>query len=191
MHLDGAVVASLVCQLQPSSYLRSTPWIHRATPLGMGFGKTRFASPLDAFKLLYIAEDLPTSVAEAIIRDRFEGSSKRELTRAEVAGWGVCEVTASKPLHMLDLRGGGCLSLGISTDIAGGKAQDEAREFSQALYDTTKVDGIVYRSRLLKDRECLAVYDRASSKLRPGPVVEMERLVALVPSLATLKITLV
>jgi hypothetical protein len=46
----------------------------------MGFGKTRFASPIDAFKLMYLAKELPTSIAEAIVRDRFEGRVVRELT---------------------------------------------------------------------------------------------------------------
>ena len=52
----------------------------RNTPLGMGFGKTRFASPVDSFTLVYIAQDLATSIAEAIVRDRFEGLSR---------GWGT------------------------------------------------------------------------------------------------------
>jgi hypothetical protein len=86
MDLDPDVVASLVVPYQPRAYLRVTPIAHRTTPLGMGFGKTRFASPTDAFKLLYIAEDLATGLAEAVIRDRFEGATVRELTAGELAG---------------------------------------------------------------------------------------------------------
>jgi hypothetical protein len=192
MHLDPAIIASLTRHFQPTGYLRSTPWAHRSTPLGMGFGKTRFASPVDAFKLVYLAKDLPTSIAEAIVRDRFEGTIVRELTRGEVADWGVCEVSAAVPLRVLDLRGNGCFELGVSTDIAGGKAQDEAREFSQTLYDTTDLDGILYRSRLRKRQDCVAVYDRVVlSALMAGPVVEMESLAALVPALRALKIKLI
>lgn len=55
MALDKAVLASLTRRFEPNDYLRCPPWAHRATPLGMGFGKTRFASPSDSFKLLYIA----------------------------------------------------------------------------------------------------------------------------------------
>lgn len=84
MDLDPDVVASLVAAYQPTAYLRVTPIAHRTTPLGMGFGKTRFASPTGAFKLLYMAEDLATSLAEAVIRDRFEGASVRELTAGEL-----------------------------------------------------------------------------------------------------------
>ena len=45
----------------------------------MGFGKTRFASPTDSFRLLYVAQDLHAALAEAIIRDRYQGKQKREL----------------------------------------------------------------------------------------------------------------
>jgi hypothetical protein len=161
-------------------------------PLGMGFGVTRFASPIDAFKLLYIAKTLATSVAEAIVRDRFEGRTARMLTRGEIADWGVCEVSAIAPLRVLDLRANGCFRLGISTDIVGGKAQEEAREFSQELYDTTDLDGILYWSRLLKNQDCVAVYDRAvPHKLHSARVVRLETLARLVPALRRLEITLI
>ncbi|SLK13268.1 hypothetical protein [Novosphingobium mathurense] len=57
MAFDEKILASLTRRVEPSAYLRCTPIAHRATPLGMGYGKTRFASPDDRFKLLYIAED--------------------------------------------------------------------------------------------------------------------------------------
>jgi hypothetical protein len=177
MDLDPNVVASLTVPYQPAAYLRVTPIAHSATPLGMGFGKTRFATPADAFKLLYIAENLATGVAEAIIRDRFEGVTARELTAGEVADWGVTEVSARRPLHLLDMRTDGCFLLGVSTDITGAKAQDEARQFSQSVFDQTGVDGILYLSRLTR-KTCLAVYDRAVGvKLDASPVHELETLV--------------
>jgi hypothetical protein len=190
MDLEPDVVASLVVAYQPTGYLRVTPIAHGATPLGMGFGKTRFASPTDAFRLLYIAEDLATSVAEAIIRDRFEGVTARELTAGEVAGWGVTEVSTPVPLRLLDIRTMGCFLLGVSTDITGAKAQDEARQFSQAVFDLTDLDGILYLSRLTR-RTCVAVYDRAvAAKLDAGPVHELETLAALVPALTALRVVL-
>lgn len=191
MDLEPDVVASLVVAYQPTAYLRVTPIAHRATPLGMGFGKTRFASPTDAFKLLYIAEDLATSVAEVIIRDRFEGATTRELTAGELAGWGAAEVSAQLPLRLLDIRTAGCFLLGVSTDITGAKAQDEARQFSQAVFEQTDLDGILYLSRLTR-RTCVAVYDRAAAaKLEAGPGHELETLAALVPALGALRVVLI
>ncbi len=192
MYLDPATVSSLTRRFQPTAYLRTTPWEYRATPLGMGFGKTRFASPIDTFKLIYLAKDLPTSIAEAIVRDRFEGTTVRELARSDVAAWGVCEVSALAPLRVLDLRGNGCFELGVSTDIAGGKAQDEARDFSQALHNNTDLDGILYRSRLRKQQDCVAVFERAVSPTLPaGAMVQMESLTGLIPALRALKIKLI
>lgn len=52
---DPKVLKSLVRRVQPADFLRCIPWVYRATPLGMGYGETRFASPSRAFKLVYIA----------------------------------------------------------------------------------------------------------------------------------------
>jgi hypothetical protein len=191
MDLDPDVITSLVAVYQPSAYLRVTPIAHRATPLGTGFGKTRFSSPSDRFKLLYLAEDLATCVAEAIIRDRFEGATARELTAGELAGWGVTEVSSRAPLRLLDIRKSGCFLLGVTTDITGAKAQQEARHFSQAVFDRTDLDGILYRSRLTRGI-CVAVYDRAiSSKLEAGLIHELETLAELVPTLSALRVLLI
>lgn len=191
MALDPKMLKSLVRRVQPADFLRCTPWAHRATPLGMGYGETRFASPNKAFKLIYIAEDLPTAIAETIVRDRFEGKMARRLTMADVEDWGVCEVTASRPLRLVSLRGDACFKLGISTDIAGAKAHAEARAFSQELYDTTDFDGIIYHSRLRR-KNCMAIYDRAvTSALTTTKVFQLERLAALVPALKSLRLELI
>lgn len=190
MAFDEKILASLTRRVEPSAYLRCTPIAHRATPLGMGYGKARFASPDDRFKLLYIAEDLPTSIAEAIIRDRFEGVTPREMLRTDFADWGVCEVNATKPLNVLDLRRDGCFKLGVSTDIVGAKAQLEARAFSKAVHESTDLDGILYYSRLRR-RECLAIYERAATRrLSASNVVELESLDGLIRALRSLKIHL-
>jgi hypothetical protein len=190
MPLDIQILTSLTRRIHPDAYLRCTPWAHRVTPLGMGFGDTRFASPTRSFKLLYIAQDIATSIAEAVIRDRFEGKIDRELVDADLAGWGVCEVSAKRELRLVDLRKDGCFKLGISTDIVGAKAHDEAKAFSQELYATTDLDGILYHSRLRR-RNCMAIYDRAVPSLDGGTVVELERLSTLVPALRSLKIKLI
>lgn len=190
MAFDAAILSSLTRRFAPEAYLRCTPLAHRATPLGMGYGKTRFASPTDSFKLLYIAEDLATGLAETVVRDRFEGAAARELDITDVRPWGVCEVDARGPLRVLDLRRDGCFKLGVSTDIVGAKAQDESRAFSQTLYDTTDLDGILYHSRLRR-RNCVAVYDRAVAPvLKPDTLVEIETLARLIPALRALKIKL-
>lgn len=66
------VVAELAVPFRPSAYLRVMPKVHAATPLGMGFGQTRFSAPDNSFKVLYIARDIATAIAETIIRDRVD-----------------------------------------------------------------------------------------------------------------------
>lgn len=189
--LDPTILKRYSRRWQPEGYLRTTPIAHQATPLGMGFGKTRFASPTDSFNLLYIAKDLPASIAEAIVRDRFEGVVIREMMPSEFRDWGVCEVTATCELRLLDLRGNASFDLGISTDIVGAKAHDEARAFSQLLYETTDLDGILYASRLRKRTPCVAIYDRAVSSLDADPVVALETIAKLRGALRSLNIKLI
>src|SRR3546814_5158470 len=57
---------------------------YRAAPMGMGFGRTRFSSQSDSFALLYAAQDLATALAERIVRDRFQGKTKRVLLESDV-----------------------------------------------------------------------------------------------------------
>lgn len=160
MKLDPKTVAELALEFQPQSYLRVMPAAHMATPLGMGFGQTRFSSPNQTFRLIYIARGLATAIAETVVRDRFEGATKRVLDHSEVEEWAVAEVTAPSPLVVLDLRTTGLLRLGVSTDAARGKAHQDGQRLSEAVYETFAVDGLLYSSRLTS-AECLAVYDRA------------------------------
>ena len=87
MKLDPKTVSELAVAFRPTSYLRVMPLEYKATPLGMGFGQTRFSSPTRAFQLAYIAKDVATSIAETIVRDRFEGAAMRVLDESEIEDW--------------------------------------------------------------------------------------------------------
>ena len=189
MRLDPDILADLNITFQPSGYLRAMPLAHRATPLGLGLGRTRFSSPTDDFKLLYVAENLTTSIAETIIRDRFVDRRRRRIHSGEVEMWGVAEIQVIRPMKLLDLRTTGLTRLGVSTDAVGARDHRQGRALSQALYDRTDADGILYRSRLT-GAICCAVYDRAVGHLTAGTVVEAISLVGLVPALDTLNVGL-
>ena len=120
MALDSKIVAKLAVSFLAQAYVRLTPKAHGGNPLAMGFGETRFASPKRSFHLLYIARNLETGIAEAIIRDRFEKKAARALDMSEVDQWAVAEVSAATPLTLLDLRTTGLLQRGVSTDAARG-----------------------------------------------------------------------
>jgi RES domain len=189
--LDQAILADLAVAITPKSYVRVTPMAHAATPLGAGFGVTRFASPSKTFKVLYIAEDLTTGVAETLVRDRFQGRARRKLLDVEATLWGATEVSAGAPLTLIDLRTTGLVRLGVSTEAARGKAQGQGRKLSQAIHDQTDAGGLIYNSRLT-GRTCICVYDRAlPGELVATPVIELTLLAGFVDALRELNVTLI
>lgn len=192
MKLDEAILGELTVRLDPSGYLRIIPRAHQATPIGMGHGDSRFSSPSESFKILYAAQDLPTALAERVIRDRFQGRQKRTLVPDELENFAVAVISARTPLRLVDLRTSGTSRLGIPTDAVRGRAQQAGRKFSQMLHDSTDLDGIVYMSRIT-NAECVAVYDRAvMSKFDADcSVANLVRLTDLESALRSLNITVV
>jgi hypothetical protein len=187
--LDPKVVAELAIPFRPRRYLRVMPKIHAATPLGMGFGQTRFSASDNSFRLAYIARDIATAIAETIIRDRFEGRAKRVLDITELDDWAFSEISATTPLMVLDLRTTGLLKLGVSTNAARAKSHTTGRRLSKELYDRFAIDGILYASRLTS-AECVAVYDRAvAPKLVSTPAVNLVRNTRLIDALRSLSIS--
>jgi RES domain-containing protein len=188
---DQKILQELAVRMDVTGYLRIIEAKHRATPTGMGYGATRFSSPTDGFTLLYAARDLPTALAEKVIRDRFQGKKRRVLLEADIEEQVVASLVPKSPLTLLDLRTSGTTRLGVPTDAARGRAQQAGRKFSQQLYDGTNFDGIVYMSRIT-NAECVALYDRAvGRKLDPAcPVVGLSRLSDLGAALTSLNIDL-
>lgn len=190
MKLDPKVVAELAVPFRPTAYLRVMPKVHAATPLGMGFGQTRFSAPDNSFKVLYIARDVATAIAETIIRDRFEGRAKRILDLTEVDDWAFSEVSTTAPLTVLDLRTTGLLRLGVSTNAARAKNHATGRRLSKALHDRFAIDGILYASRLTS-AECVVVYDRAvTARLAATPAESLVRNPHLIDALGSLNVTI-
>ncbi len=190
MILDPKVPADLAVAITPKAYVRVTPMGHAATPLGAGFGVTRFASPTKAFKVIYVAQDLTTAIAETLVRDRFQGRALRKFLDVEAALWGMTEVNAGAPLTLIDLRTTGLVRLGVSTEAARGKAQCQGRKLSQAIHDQTDAQGLIYNSRLTGGA-CICIYDRALPGLVATPVVEVTRLAGFVDALRELNVTLI
>jgi hypothetical protein len=188
--LDPTVLADLAVALTPKNYVRVTPMAHAATPLGAGYGKTRFASPSRAFKVIYLAQDLATSVAETLVRDRFQGRARRQLMLSEIDLWGATEVSGTIPFTLIDLRTTGVLRLGVSTEAVRGKAQAQGRKLSQAVYEQTDADGLLYLSRLT-GRTCICLYERAlSGPLTVSSVQQIACLAEFMPALQGLNVNL-
>lgn len=189
MRLDPRILQDLAVPFAPTAYVRVTPVAHAATPLGMGYGETRFASPTGTFKVLYLAENLTTSVAEAVVRDRYQGKARRRLHESEAERWGATSVAATRPLQLIDLRTTGLVRLGVSTEAARGKAQGQGRKLSQALHDQTNADGLLYASRLTA-AACVCVFERAVPALQATPVAVLVELPDFIAALRALNVVL-
>ncbi|MBN9581136.1 MAG: RES family NAD+ phosphorylase [Afipia sp.] len=189
MRLDQDVLQRLAVRIDVTDYVRVIDNAHRATPLGMGVGRTRFSSPADSFKLLYLAQDTRTAIAERIVRDRFQGKARRELFAQELRRFSIFAVNSVEPLSLIDLRHEGASLLVAPTDAVRGRAHQAGRALSQQLYDQTSADGVVYMSRIT-NRECVAVYDRAVvAKLAvKAPVMSLIRLASLPADIRALHI---
>ena len=94
-----------------SDWPRILPTRHRATPAEAGFGSSRYSSPTDAFRVLNAADNFASAFAEAVVRDRFEGKSRRILYRPHLEQACLTAIGSSRDLTLLDLRGG-CLRAG-------------------------------------------------------------------------------
>ena len=86
-----------------AAWPRIIPDRHRGTPADAGFGSSRFSSPSGRFRILYAAQDFPTALAEAVIRDRFVGKERRYLYRPYLESLAATEISTVAPLALLDL----------------------------------------------------------------------------------------
>jgi hypothetical protein len=173
-----------------SEWPRILPTKHRATPAGAGFGSSRYSSPSDAFRVLYAAADFPTAFAEAVVRDRFEGKSRRYLYRPHLEQVCLTAISSSRELTLLDLRGAGAYQLGVDTDASRARDHTVGQAFSQAVHDQlTDVDAILFESRLTTGA-CVAIYDRAFSALSATVPIGLMQAALLPAEIIRLGITL-
>jgi len=117
-----------------------------------------------------------TAIAETIIRDRFQDKAKHVLLEDEFDDYSIAAISKADPLFLVDLRHEGASLLGVSTDAVRARTQRPGRNLSQTLHVRTMLDGIVCMSRIT-NRECVAVYHQAVSKLETvGPALDLPRL---------------
>jgi RES domain len=173
-----------------ADWLRILPTKHRATLAGAGFGSSRYSSPTDAFRVLYAADNFSTAFAEAVVRDRFEGKSRRYLYRPHLEQVCLTAIRSSRELALLDLRGAGAYELGVDTDASRAHDHTIGQAFSQAVHDElADVDAILFDSRLTTGA-CVAIYDRAFSALSGTLPIALLQAALLPAELTRLGITL-
>lgn len=191
MDIDAASLTKITASFKPRAYKRIFELKHKDTPLGTAPASARFSSMKGDFCTLYASVSLKTAIAEAIIRDRFEGGRPRLLFGSELEDRCVAQINSIMPLSLVDLRTDGCFQLGVSTDIASAKGWKESRVLAQHVHDHTTLDGFLYRSRLTGDN-CIAVFDRAIlSKLTAGKARALLASPGLPTALDNLNVTVI
>jgi hypothetical protein len=151
---------------------------HRATPTDTGFGSSRFSSRSKSFRVLYAADAFLTAFAEAVVRDRFQGKARRYLSQPELEGLVATEISTTRPLQLVDLRGAAAYELGINTDARGARDHTAGQTFAEDIHTHTNVDGILFDSRLTA-ANCVAIFDRAFPLLVATPAVDLLSVAAL------------
>ncbi|WP_181184217.1 RES family NAD+ phosphorylase [Prosthecodimorpha hirschii] len=190
MKLVTSKLRERIIEARLSDWPRILPTQHRATPAGAGFGSSRYSSPTDAFRVLYAADNFSTAFAEAVVRDRFEGKSRRYLYRPHLEQVCLTAISSSRELALLDLRGAGAYELGVDTDASRARDHTVGQAFSQAVHDElADVDAILFDSRLTTGA-CVAIYDRAFSALSGTLPIALSQAALLPAELTRLGITL-
>ncbi|TPI34204.1 RES domain-containing protein [Mesorhizobium sp. B3-1-6] len=191
MIVGEGLLASQTKTFEFSSYVRIIPSFFQATPLGYAAGVSRFGGTKKNFAVLYAARNLATALAETVVRDRYESIEDRRLFISELADRSAVQLDTIQPLRVVDLRKGGCLKLGVSTDIAGAKCFNEAQQFADLVYKDATIDGILYASRLAGEN-CIAVFDRAiTSHLAERCIAPLTQLGQIGTALKKLNVKLV
>ena len=154
-------------------------WSTYPDPLGYGKSPSRFSDPrrrvaANRFGVLYLGDSLKVCFLETVLRDRREGlvddlpMDEVELTQRRYA-----EIVTTGDLRLVDLRGDNAVRMGVPTDVVRAQRQNLARRWSVALHEhPSQPDGIIYPSRL-NGATNLAIYERATPKLKARRVVTL------------------
>jgi RES domain-containing protein len=141
-------------------------------PTGYSKAPSRFSDPRrrvlkNRFGVLYLGNTLKVCFLEAVLRDRRNGAVGDYLIgESELRSRRYVLIEPVAALRLVDLRGDGCVRMGVPSDVPRSANHALARRWSLAFYQhPSQPDGIIYPSRLNDDMN-LAIYDRAVAKLR-------------------------
>ncbi len=142
-------------------------------PLGFGFTPSRFSdprkNPATRFGVYYVGGSFETAFLETIVRDRRNGNpGVLALSAADLDDYVQVPVTMTRPVNVIDLRGGQAVALDVPTDTIRASTHWLGQRASLAAYlRADSPDGLWYPSRL-NGEENLAIYDRAIGARRGG-----------------------
>jgi hypothetical protein len=154
--------------------------IHRLEHAPIYFGRhgtNRFDAPppAPAFGVLYLARTAAGAFVETLGHDTAALAMTRLIEQAELDLRAVSKVQVRKgqALRLVDLQGSGLMRIGadariLSSDIA------IAQRWAEALHDhPAEADGILYVARHDPSETCVALFERARSKIKVGKPVPL------------------
>lgn len=132
----------------------------------------RFDAPNDEFGVLYASPSFAGCMAEAVLRDRFQGQSlpllldEEELTQRSISDLGT---TLGRPLQLADLTQP-VFQLGMDNRVLSTADYRGPNLWSRAIHDAFPgLDGIYFTSRFANEPS-VAIFDRAPMVARGAPV---------------------
>ena len=163
----------------------------RGTPLGAVPAPSRFSDPNLQYSVLYGATTIDCALWEGVIRDRFDLQPVRALPRVDLEYRDLVPFNSTRPLLLLDIRGGRARRIFAPTAVTGAARQADGQALSHSLYNKVPdADGLIYDSRFTSDG-CVAIFDRAFSALHSHAVQPLTRIPEVHQVLRTAGITLV
>jgi hypothetical protein len=163
----------------------------RGTPLAAVPVPSRFSDPNLQYSVLYGATTVDSALWEGVIRDRFDLQPVRQLPRVDLECRDLVLFNSTRPLLLLDIRGGRARRIFAPTAVTGAPRQTDGQTLSLSLYSQVpEADGLIYSSRFTSDG-CIAIFDRAFSALHGQAVQPLTHVQDVHEALRTAGVTLV
>lgn len=164
---------------------------HRPNPLGVIPTSSRFSDPDGRYAVLYAAASVRCALWETVVRDRLTRRERRVVPRSEIEDRIVVWLRSREQLALVDLRGDGPVRIGAPTAVTHDANHAAGRALAAATYEALPdADGFLYSSRFTKE-SCVAVFDRAISRLAVMDTAPLITQAELVDALSDYGITLV
>lgn len=166
-------------EVHPSTLLRIA-WDNPGHPL-LNFRATRanrFDAPDSSYGTLYAAGSLDVCFAETLLRGDVKNQplvgGNTFIPETELQKRTVVTLDGSEPLRLAVLAGAPLKRLGGDASVTSVAPYDVPQQWSKAIHaHPEKVDGFIYKSRHLNDKEAVVLFDRAVIKLKAtkGPAL--------------------
>lgn len=158
--------------LEPGTVLVRVHWPDRALFFGPRTGdrpRHRFDDPDGQFGVCYLAASIAGAFVETFLREGREPLiAERELRMRQLS-----RIRVTAALRVVECHGRGLSRLGTTSAVASG-AYSRSRAWSGALHrHPSAPDGIRYRSRHDDSEFCLALFDRAASRLQVDDTIAL------------------